>query len=363
MTQCQNKLSLISNLVLKPMKLINEKIFFYRKYLGLFILIWSSLFFLNINWSRDINSYNQFYLSVANLDFFERFRVDSGFSQEFGFYLIQNLFSGHISFPGYIAFLIFSSLLLKFFALLKLNSAPQVFDVLPYLLLLGFLHEGAQLRIALALSIVLWAIVMWARNNLWESLLLFLLAITFHSSVIIFLIPIATLFFLASKPKILYVCLALLILATSIIPFQYVAAFATEVIPRYSLYFMPQVLSTQNSSGLFQYYFIFFGLLVCFIWHYFKPTTFIWQNLKTFSLVSGILAVGILQSLSFSVVIASRFADQMLLPISLVLGACLTQLRLQRKIFPLVMMILILLVYGILRGYLSFRTIAHPLHN
>lgn len=334
-----------------------------KKNIIFFILMWIFLFFLNINWSRDIDAYEDYFFVVSNLNFFERFNVDLGFSQEFGFYLIQNLLSGHISFASYIAIIIFIPLLLKFLALLEVNRRPQILDIAPYFLLLGFLHEGAQLRIAFALSIVLWAIVMWAMNKWWQSLLLVLLAVTFHSSSIIFCLPIFLLFFLASKPKILYVCLTFFLLVTSFIPLEFLAEFVTKILPRYSLYFKQEVLSAQNSSGLFQYYFIFFALLVFLIWRYFKPTTLIWHNLKSFSLVCGILAIGILQSFSFSVVIASRLADQMLLPISLVLGACLTQLRLERKFLPLVLMVLVLLVYGLLRGYLSFRMIPHPLSN
>jgi hypothetical protein len=340
-------------------KLRSDKIFFNKNYLGLFSLICTFLFFLNFNWSRDIVTYRELYISVSDLDFFERFSLNPAFSQEFGFYLLQNLFSGSISFSIYIICIIFISLLLKFLALLRVNSRPQVLDVAPYFLILGFLHEGTQLRIAFALSIVLWAIVTWAKNNRWKSLLLLYLATTFHSSSAIFGLPIFTLFF-PSRPKVLYLCLALFLLIATLTPFQYFAEILIEMIPRYSLYFEQEFLSTQNDSGFFKYYSIFFGLLVGFIWYYYKPTTLIWQNLRTFSLVSGILAIGILQSLSFSVVIASRFADQMLLPICLVLGACLTQLRLERRFLPLVVMTLVLLIYGMFRGYLSFKPL-YPL--
>jgi hypothetical protein len=57
----------------------------------------------------------------------------------------------------------------------------------------------------------------------------------------------------------------------------------------------------------------------------------------------------------FNVVVSSRLADLLLLPLLLVLGANLHQLKEQRQWFLLWGMTLSLIGYGILRGIVSFK--------
>jgi drug/metabolite transporter (DMT)-like permease len=113
--------------------------------------------------------------------------------------------------------------------------------------------------------------------------------------------------------------------------------------------------SLQNKTGLFQYFFIFVGALTTFVWLYYKPSSELWSRLKKIGLTSGCLAVVMLTVFHFNVVVSSRLADLLLLPLLLVLGANLFQLKERRQWFLLWGMTLSLIGYGILRGIVSFK--------
>jgi hypothetical protein len=155
--------------------------------------------------------------------------------------------------------------------------------------------------------------------------------------------------------RFLYVIIAFTILLslTSIVPdvMHYIGRLTNARFMAYSESFY----SIQNKSGLFQYYFVFVGFLTVFVWRYYKPSSELWSRLKKVGLTSGCLAVVILMVFHFNVVVSSRLADLLLLPLLLVLGANLHQLKEQRQWFLLWGMTLSLIGYGILRGIVSFK--------
>jgi hypothetical protein len=104
-----------------------------------------------------------------------------------GYSFIQNFFAKFLSFKVFIAGFIAISLLIKFLGLLSIKRQLTLWDVLPYLLILGFLHEPIQMRAAMALSIGFWSMILFIRNQRVWALLVLMFAATFHISILIFL--------------------------------------------------------------------------------------------------------------------------------------------------------------------------------
>jgi hypothetical protein len=213
------------------------------------------------------------------------------------------------------------------------------------------------MRIAVALSIVLWALVYFAKDKRGLALCILAFASTFHIS--------ASAFFIIFLLFYLYECFGrvVLIAGVSISAILTYTTFVPELLlqvgvatnARYLLYSQGIVYENQNSTGLFQYLVLFVAFWTAFVWHFYRPVSEVWKNLYRLALTSGLLAIAILQVLGFNVVISSRLADLMLLPILLVLGATLTQLKNEKRYWPLFLTLCILITYCVARALVSFN--------
>jgi hypothetical protein len=333
--------------------IITKKI--YLNYLA-FSLITSFLVWLNLYFLID-NEYVRMFEVGQSLGFIQKF-IAPFLSKDSGYFLLQNALGNFLNFNAFFSLVIVISLFLKYKALFSIEKSASFWHVLPYLFVLSFLHEGIQVRIALALSFALWAIVMYVREKLLLAFLLILLGGSVHLSALTFIVVlIAIMVHDRFGHRFLYVTMALTLLLslTSIVPdvMHDVGRLTNARFMAYSENFY----SIQNKSGLFQYYFIFVGFLTVFVWRYYKPSSELWSRLKKVGLTSGCLAIVILIVFHFNVVVSSRLADLLLLPLLLVLGATLHQLMQQRKWLLLWGMTLMLIGYGILRGIVSFKPV------
>lgn len=118
------------------------------------------------------------------------------------------------------------------------------------------------------------------------------------------------------------------------------------------IYYIGQ--ADQNKTGLYPYYYLFVGTLSFMIWHLFKPKNELWDRMYQLAVASGCLAFSGLVIFHFSVIIASRLADLLLFPLTVIMGALLVQLKLEKKYLHLSLGLLIIIVYGVLRGMISF---------
>jgi hypothetical protein len=319
-----------------------------------FSLIASFLIWLNLYFLID-GDYRRMFEVGQSLAFNQKV-ISPFLYKDPGYFLLQNTIGMAANFSTFFIIIISLSLFLKFKALLSVEKDISFWHVLPYLFALSFLHEGIQVRIALALSFALWAIIMYVREKWLLAFLLILLGGSVHLSALTFLIvPAVIMIHDRFGHRFLYMTIAftLLLSLTSIIPdvMHYVGRLTNARFMAYSESFY----SIQNKSGLFQYYFIFVGFLTVFVWCYYKPSSELWSRLKKVGVTSGCLAVVILMVFHFNVVVSSRLADLLLLPLLLVLGANLHQLKEQRQWFLLWGMTLSLIGYGILRGIVSFK--------
>ncbi len=312
-------------------------------------LVWLNLYFL------IDSAYKQWFLEAQSLSQSQRIFFNPE-NKDPAYFILQNTIGIFVNFPSFFTLIISLSLLLKINALSSIEKSISFWHVLPYLFVLSFLHEGIQVRIALALSFALWAIITYVRKKWLLAFILLLVGGTFHMSTLTFLIvPLAMMLHDRFGNRFLYVTIAftLLLSLTSIVPdmMQYLGQLTNA---RFMLY-SGDFYSLQNKTGLFQYFFIFVGALTAFVWLYYKPSSELWSRLKKVGLTSGCLAVVMLTVFHFNVVVSSRLADLLLLPLLLVLGANLHQLKEQRQWFILWGMTLSLIGYGILRGIVSFR--------
>lgn len=319
-----------------------------------FVLIAAGLSALNLYFLVD-DSYSRLFYESQALSAWQKLTVFS-LLKDPAYFILQNLLGSFVSFPIFFILIIFTSLLIKFRALLYLEKPISLWHVMPYLAVLGFLHEGIQVRIALALSVALWSLVLFVKDQQWRSLLVLLLASTFHLSVLAFLL-VYVLVVLHQRfgRRFLFLSILLLglIIFTNIVP-ELMEFFGRMTNARYMAY-AQSLTEAPNKTGLFQYYFIFIAFLVAFVGYFYQPSAISWVRLKELAMTSACLAIAILLILRFNVIVSSRLADLLLLPLALALGATLVQLRDARQYVLLWGMTFILLVYGGLRGLISFN--------
>lgn len=310
---------------------------------------------LNLTLSRDVLIYKTYFYEASPRNFIDRFTLGFEHLREAGFYFIQNVVVNLVPFHAYLAIVIFLALLIKYLALLRLNPKPNIFDVLPYFLVLGLLHEGTQLRIACALSVIFWAMVYFSSGKRPLAFILIVMAVFFHNTTLVFFAP----FLLACLPKRWlktgYIIVIGFLLLIFLVPFDILGSLVKIFTSKYSIYFSQQMLQEQNTSGLFNYFFLFPSFLTYFIWKYFAPSTDVWTTLKKLAICSGSISVGVLFGLNFSVIIATRLADQLLFPVTIVLGATCSQLYYKKKYTPLCAMLVLLSFYAVARAYFAFR--------
>ena len=259
-------------------------------------------------------------------------------------------------FEIFFGLLIFGALSVKLLALLRVTPNPSLLDILPYFMVLSFLHDGTQIRVALALSIALWALIEFAQGKRLLAILILSIACTFHISVACFFLVflIIVLYEHFGQGVLVAIAIAAAIVAYTSIVKDLVIQFGELTNARYMAYSVGAIYSKQNSSGLFQYFSFFVAGLTILVWRLYQPESKTWAQLKKIALASGFLALIVLQVFRFNVVIASRLADLLLLPIVLVLGAALVQLQKSQRKNLLRLLIVALILYGAARGFLTY---------
>jgi hypothetical protein len=282
------------------------------------------------------------------------FDLRINYEGEAGFSFLQNVAARFMSFEFFAVFCIFLALTLKMIALLAINKNPTLLSVLPYILVLSFLHEAIQIRAAIALSIVFIAIIYLIRDKKLSAWMILLLAASFHISALIFgAVFLVCELFDRYKEKVFYmglVVIAAIIFAPSL-P-DILIGVGEMFNSRHNVY-IGRV--DQNRSGLFSYFYLFVAALTFLIWYLFKPKDELWNRLYRLSVISGCLAFTTLFVFHFSVVIASRLADVLIFPLVVVMGALLVQLKDNKRYFLLGTLIFGFVSYSILRGIVSFR--------
>lgn len=320
----------------------------YFNYFLVFVLLGIALVFLSLHFRVD--GYEGPFLQAASgsiSDIFSSPHRDPAYS------FLMNVFSRLVSFEVFAAGLIILALGLKMFGLLAINPRPVFLDILPYVFLMSLLHEAIQIRAAIALSIVLWAMVYFVRNQKLVAVILVLFAATFHVSVLSFLMVFLLLeLFDRLREKVFYVGLAVVI-GLSFLPSLPDTLMKIGVLlnSRHIVY-IGQV--GQNKTGLFSYFYLFVAGLTFLVWYFFQPNSEVWKRLYRLAITSGCLAFAVLLVFHFSVNIASRLADVLIFPVVLVLGALLVQLKEQKRYLFLSILISACIGYGVLRGFVSF---------
>jgi hypothetical protein len=251
-------------------------------------LAWLNLYFL------IDDSYKKLFLEGQLLESSEIITFNPA-NRDPAFFVLQNTIGVFANFSIFFIGIISLSLFLKFKTLLSIEKEISFWHVLPFLFVLSFLHEGVQIRIALALAFALWAIIMYAKEKWLLAFIMLLVSGTFHLAVLTFLIiPVAMILHDRFRHRLIYVTILLTLLfsLTSIVPdVMHFIGRATNA--RFMAY-AESFYAHQNKSGLFQYFFIFVGVLTAFVWRYHQLSTELWSRLKKVGLTSACLAIVIL---------------------------------------------------------------------
>jgi hypothetical protein len=319
------------------------------RYSPIFLLVSSGLIYLGLTF--EVDGYRAPFVQASQFSGFHDLFVVT--LRDPGYSFIQNFFAKLIRFEVFMVAFITSSLLIKYLGFIFVNRRPTLLDFLPYLLTLGFLHEPIQIRAAMALAISFWSMILFVRNQKLWALLVLLLAGTFHASALVFVLAFLLLWlFDRFQYKVFYVGLAL-VAGLSFLPNlpELLKLVGQTFNSRYLIYIDQ---AGQNKTGLFAYYYLFVGGLTLLVAYLFKAKDAMWQRWYQLSIASGCLSFAVLLVFHFSVNIASRLADILLFPLTLVLGALLVQLKQDKKYFLLILIVLGLSFYCGLRGIISY---------
>jgi hypothetical protein len=306
--------------------------------------------------SRDAPNYSAIYDDATLQASVAERILHKNFILEPGYFTLQALSVDFLSYKIFAGLIIFLALAIKYLALKRMLPRPSCLVVLPWLLVLSFLHEGTQLRGALSLSVVFLAITFWVQDKALIALLLILLASLFHSSALIFIL-IFMLIALHRHFGVVIYWSALAVSALLMIPGlaeKVVMGVGEAINARYLNYTRGAISRVLNVSGLFSYFFLFPALLTAFVFKFSKTTSNIEIRIKELALVSGIAAVCVLQVLRFNTIIASRLADLLLFPVTLGMGLLLVQLHRNGNKRVLATILVILIGYCAARGYVTF---------
>ena len=339
------------------MKLSLEKL---KPYLCL-IVFWGLIMALNFSYSRDVLTYQCWFDDALELTSTNRFSSPKGYFHDPAFFATQGLGAALLPFEAFFSLLVFAALLLKLLALIEVTPNPTWLDVAPYVFVLSFLHEGTQVRVAIALSIALWALIYFVKDKPIRALLVLGVGAAFHVSVAAFLVVLllTVVYKRFGLWPFIVMMGAAVFLSFSPYVLELVLQWGEAHQARYMAYAKGAIYRSQNSSGLFGYFPIFVGAITLMTWQLYKPKDEVWSKLKQIALISGFLAVVVLLVFRFNVVIASRLADLLLLPVVLVLGAALVQLKQHKRIVWLSLVMIFLVSYAAARGFVTFR----PIYN
>jgi hypothetical protein len=219
---------------------------------------------------------------------------------------------------------------------------------------MGFLYEGTQIRAALAISIALHGVILFSKKKYIKSCFITILSSMFHVSMIFYISAFMIYYLLSSiKSKLIFIS-ALIFFLTLINAYNPNLLYIIEIInPRFLEYFDQSALDKANKSGLFQYYFIFITYILSIIVLFDKPNKTIWEDMHKIVVFFSILSIILLNTIGlFSVPVATRISELLLLPALLVIGNLLT--RKDLGVIIKAPIILSLLIYSIARGYVTY---------
>lgn len=117
-------------------------------YLGL-LLCWCALSVLTYLFSRDYFAYHCWFDDALTLSPGQRFFSPRGTLHDPAYFSLQAIGTFLAPFEVFFSILIFGALLIKLLALLRITREPSWLDVAPYLLVLSYLHDGTQIRVAI----------------------------------------------------------------------------------------------------------------------------------------------------------------------------------------------------------------------
>ena len=157
---------------------------YFKSYL-IFIFLTTVSIFIGmrvLGQDSDFLSYSNFYDSLSSGFSYSDTRYELGFVGVS--YIFHNIF--HANIYVMLFFLAFISLLIKEYLFFKARDAMLMTVI--YILSMGLLHEMTQIRVALAVSIVLLSLYYKSNNKFYVSLLSFAISVMFHYSMLFFLI-------------------------------------------------------------------------------------------------------------------------------------------------------------------------------
>lgn len=327
---------------------------------ALFVLVvLATLVGIQLYLSRDLHEYRRFFTEAAQLPLVSRF-VQLNWLRDPGYFLIQNIGASFLPFALWMSFLVTLAWLSKYIFIRYWwpNRTPVV--CLPYLLILSFLHEGTQIRAALAVAIAIWAIWACKQRRYELTILLFAFASSLHLSVLILALPLSMQWVYIRSPKItatIFILIVFLLMNPAWMNDLIRELGGSLAMERYFSYVNSAVIANQNTSGLYAGFIPFVLVLVLIAWTQYRPESLEQQWFWSYTKMSGVLAIAVLGIFQFSVIVSSRLTDLLLFPVVLIIGAVIAQWWGEHKKGYAILLILGLLAYCALRSMVSFGPI------
>lgn len=222
------------------------------------LILWA----INITLSKDQANYRYFF-EVAQESSWSELRVySSGLGIEYLYLLLNKAwFFSYESFAYILIYVAISTKLIFFNNIQKIYKINQWYFILVYLSLIGLANDAAQMRIALASGVFMLSLVCYLNDSRLRHYFLMLLSIFLHSSMSILVLA----FVIYKYFNFLYKPLMFLsvFLLLNFFLKNYIDALISIFLEdsRYA-YYVGVGAESQNSTGLYQYFFAAMILLV-----------------------------------------------------------------------------------------------------
>lgn len=296
----------------------------------IYVILGVVIFQLSVMYSKDwINYQWQYDTMISVVDWHSFFKQLSVFKEPL-YKFSAKLFGQLVGYQSFIFITTVILLTVKLHFLKEITKSLYV-STFFYICFYLFLFEGTAIRIGYAVTFVIAGLYFLKLQKWLYAFVLIVIASQIHLTALLFLIAIPIYYYRWVNAAIYILFIASLIIAIFDISFvSIIQPFFVEMNPKYIMYFYPKFLQTQNSTGLFHYFIVFFALLVSVILFYLKNILKQDKFLQTMFLLT-VCAISLMIVFHDYVAFSARLGELLLVPIVILLTQLYVEFNFKQK--------------------------------
>lgn len=314
---------------MQPYSSLKESISNWRETF-IYVILGLVIFQLSIMYSKDWVNYKwQYDTMISVVDWHSFFQRLSMFNEPL--YKFSAKFFGQLI--GYQTFIFITTTVLltvKLHFLEKITKSLYV-STFFYICFYLFLFEGTAIRVGYAVTFVIAGLYFLKLNKWFYAFILIVVASQIHLTALVFLIAFPIYYYRRINVAIYILFVLSVLIAFFDLSFvSIVQPYFVEMNPKYIMYFYPKFLQTQNSTGLFHYFIVFFILLISLVFYYLKSVLRQDKFMQTMFLIT-VCAISLMIVFHDYVAFSARLGELLLVPVVILLTKLYAEFQFKRK--------------------------------